>query len=206
MNRKITGRLGAVALILTLISMSFAGGTLAKYTADVTGTATVTVAKFAFDLNGATEQSASQTINLSDLFKKTYGAGSEVSAAGAVVAPGTSGSAKITLSNKGEVAIQPTFTLTQTNAGNVPLEYAVTTDAAAPAEASAEWKSAVTDLTLSDAAIGVGASDEVFYLHWRWKSASDSADTALGTKTALDTVKLDIQCTVSQVAPTTSAP
>ena len=114
MNRKITGRLGAVALILTLISMSFAGGTLAKYTADVTGTATATVAKFAFDLNGATEQSASRTINLSDLFKNTYGAGSEVSAAAAVVAPGTSGSAKITLSNKGEVAIQPTFTVTQT--------------------------------------------------------------------------------------------
>ena len=207
MNRKITGRLGAVALILTLISMSFAGGTLAKYTADVTGKATATVAKFAFDLNGATEQSASRTINLSDLFKNTYGAGSEVSAAAAVVAPGTSGSAKITLSNKGEVAIQPTFTVTQTNAGNVPLEYAVTTAAAAPAADSAEWKA---DLNISQAAVGAGASDEVFYLHWRWKFSEDSGDnytdTNLGTKTTLDTVKLDITCTVSQVAPTTAAP
>ena len=115
MNRKITGRLGAVALILTLISMSFAGGTLAKYTADVTGTAT--------------------------------------------------------------------------------------------AADSAEWKA---DLNISQAAVGAGASDEVFYLHWRWKFSEDSGDnytdTNLGTKTTLDTVKLDITCTVSQVAPTTAAP
>ena len=180
MNRKITGRLGAVALVLTLVSMSFVGGTLAKYTMDVTA--------------------ASQTISLGDLFKSTYGNGTEVSAADLAVAPGTSGNTKITLSNDGEVAIQPTFTIAQTNAGNVPMEYAVTTEATAPATDS-EWKSNTADLSITQAAIATGA-DQTFYLHWRWKSTTDEADTAFGVKAALDTVKLDLTCTVEQVAPT----
>ena len=53
MKRRRTTRLGVVALALTLITMTMTGGTLAKYTAEVTGDTTATVAKFAFDLNGA---------------------------------------------------------------------------------------------------------------------------------------------------------
>ncbi len=65
MKRRRTTRLGVVALALTLITMTMTGGTLAKYTAEVTGDTTATVAKFAFDLNGASEQTEKKTINLS---------------------------------------------------------------------------------------------------------------------------------------------
>lgn len=197
MKKKFVGRLGVVALALTLITTCLMGGTLAKYTAQVSGSASATVAKFAFDLNGATEQTANQTISLTDLFKNTYSNGKVQGASGAlVVAPGTSGSAKITLKNEGEVAIKPSFTITETNAGSIPLQYAVTTTAAAPT-ADADWKAA--DALAPDEKTVAIAGTQDFYLHWRWNTAStDAADTTLGTKTVLDSAKLDISCTVTQ--------
>lgn len=130
MKKKAIGRLGVLALALTLISTCLMGGTLAKYTADVTGSATATVAKFSFDLNGVTEKTEIKTIDLSTLFSKTYNS-NNVSASSAVVAPGTSGKVKIELTNKGEVAIKPDFTITETNTNKIPLQYAITATEAA---------------------------------------------------------------------------
>ena len=199
MMKKAAGRLGVLALALTLISTCLMGGTLAKYTADVTGEATATVAKFAFDLNGATEQTGSQKINLSALFSKAYNDG-KVSASSAVVAPGTSGKVAIKLENKGEVAIKATFTIAETNNGNIPLQYAITTDASDPVDGA--W-AAATALKPTDTEVAVGSAAQTFYLHWRWDpDSTDTADTALGVKETLDTAKLDITCTVEQVVPT----
>lgn len=204
MKKKFVGRLGVVALALTLISTCLMGGTLAKYTADVAGSATATVAKFAFDLNGATEQSDSAEINLSTLFSDNYNSNNVKAADNKkVVAPGTSGKVAVTLQNNGEVAIQPDFTITETNTGSIPLQYAITTTEAAPAADAADWKAAGA-LSPTETAVGVGAATQTYYLHWRWNpSSTDAADTALGIKSTLDSAKLDITCTVTQVIPTT---
>lgn len=204
MKKKFVGRLGVVALALTLISTCLMGGTLAKYTADVKGSAAATVAKFAFDLNGATEQSDSAEINLSTLFSDNYNSNNVKAADNKkVVAPGTSGKVAVTLENKGEVAIQPDFTITETNTGSIPLQYAITTAETAPAADAADWKAAA-DLTPTETAVAVGAAKQTYYLHWRWNpSSTDAADTTLGIKSTLDSAKLDITCTVTQVIPTT---
>lgn len=210
MKKKFVGRLGVVALALTLISTCLMGGTLAKYTADVAGSATATVAKFAFDLNGATEQSDKATIGLDALFSNSYGTNEEVKAdtAKKVVAPGTSGKVAVTLTNNGEVAIQPAFTITETNTGSIPLQYAITTTETAPAaDATNTWKTAgdkgALDLNPTQTAVGVGKSAQTYYLHWRWNPSSvNTADTALGTAADLAKATLEIKCTVSQVLPT----
>lgn len=206
MKKRLFGRLGVVALALTLVSMTLMGGTLAKYTADVSGSATATVAKFAFDLNGATQKSSAATIGLADLFKDSYNSG-DVKAASSgslVVAPDTSGKVAITLKNDGEVAIKPTFTITEKNNNadtiNIPLQYAITTADTTPG--TNDWKDA-KDLKPTDTKVAVGAEAQAFYLHWRWNPTStDAADTALGIKDTLDTVKLEIKCTVEQVVTT----
>ena len=138
MKRRRTTRLGVVALALTLITMTMTGGTLAKYTAEVTGDTTATVAKFAFDLNGASEQTEKKTINLSSMFSNTYNDEMVKAAEGKkVVAPGTSGKVKITLDNKGEVKIAPAFNISETNDQKIPLKYAITeTEAEKPAAVS----------------------------------------------------------------------
>ena len=199
MNKRVLSYLGASALALTFITTGLVGGTLAKYTTDVKGTATAKVAKFAFDLNGSTQNSSTQTLNLDDLFSTAYN-GDKVKGSADVVAPGTSGKIKLRLKNNGEVAIKPTFKITETNAGSIPIQYAVSADGTAPA--AADWKTAA-DLNSSGLAaqeVAVGGADETFYLHWRWSTASpDAADTALGSATTSATVKLDISCTVEQV-------
>lgn len=203
MKKKLFGRLGVVALALTLVSMTLMGGTLAKYTADVSGSATATVAKFAFDLNGATQATDTKAIALTNLFKNSYNTDNVKGADNKlVVAPDTSGKVAIKLENKGEVAIKPDFIITETNTIAIPLQYAITTTEAAPAADAADWKAAGA-LETTKTAVGVGDPVQTFYLHWRWNPTStDAADTTLGTKTTLDTVKLEIKCTVDQVVTT----
>ncbi len=201
MKKKIVGRLGVVALALTLITMTLTGGTLAKYTAEVTGTATAAVAKFAFDLNGATEQTEKKTISFDTMFSNSYNDGKvSADASKKVVAPGTSGKVEIKLQNKGEVEIEPDFTITETNAGSIPLQYAINDSATAPAADAADWKAAA-DLSPTETEVAV-SDTQTFYLHWRWDPKStDEADTKLGIKSTLDTAELEIKCTVSQVVP-----
>lgn len=201
MKRRRTTRLGVVALALTLITMTMTGGTLAKYTAEVKGDTTATVAEFAFDLNGATEQTNSAAINLSDMFSNTYNNGlvkTKESGTGKLVAPGTSGMVEIKLQNKGDVQIKPNFTITETNANSVPLQYAITDSTTAPTDDN-DWKAADKLVTTKNA-VAVDAT-KIFYLHWRWNTTDDKKDTALGIKETLDTVKIEISCTVSQDLP-----
>lgn len=213
MKKKIAGRLGVTALALSFITTSVMSGTLAKYTKEVTGTADATVAKFAFNLNGTAQETDTFTIN--DLFQSSYTGSdsSEIvksSSGKAVVAPGTSGKKEIKLENTGEVAIQlEEFTISDTNASNIPLVYAITETDVAPQQEAA-WKNA-SALTVPEKILGatlkVGSTEnsKSFYLHWKWNTTDNSTDTVFGTKSTLDTVKITIKCTVSQVVPTTTS-
>ena len=206
MKKRIVGHLGVVALALTLVSMTLMGGTVAKYTTTVSGSAEATVAKFAFDLNGATQASDSAAINLKDLFKSTYGNGKEVKSkadSAPVVAPGTSGYVKLEVKNNGEVAITPQFVITETNTAGIPLEYAITKTSDSPADW--ETATAIRNQDLGNIAVGTTGNTGSFYLHWKWSTAEsdgDKTDTAFGIKESLDKITLEIECTVSQALPT----
>lgn len=195
MKGKMFKRLGATTLVLTLISMSLMGGTLAKYTTTVSGKADATVAKFAFDLSGATQSTDEITIN--DLFASSYN-NNTVSASEKVVAPGTSGKQEFKLENKGDVnIIVKELTITPTNANNIPLQYAITGGDTDPTEA--DWKSDTNTLTSPGFTNLANGASQTFYLHWRWNPASnDTTDTALGVA-ATATVSIKVDCKVEQV-------
>ena len=66
MKKNHAARLGALALSLTLVSTCLMGGTLAKYTTTVTGTATATVAKWVFNAYDATDNTKQFNVKLTD--------------------------------------------------------------------------------------------------------------------------------------------
>lgn len=90
MKRKFNfGRLGALALALTLITTSLMGGTLAKYTSEAKGTGTATVAKWAFKAGSSegADAFAENSLNLSDTTNSAVEAGK--------IAPGSKGTLPI---------------------------------------------------------------------------------------------------------------
>ena len=93
MKNKNIGRLGVVALVLTLVSMTLMGGTLAKYTTEVTGTGTATVAKWSFKASDA-ENSSTFSVSLKDTTLNSKVADDKI-------APGTDGSFNIVIDATG---------------------------------------------------------------------------------------------------------
>ena len=170
------------------------GATYAKYSSAASGNTSARVAKFNFALNGAGPGTSTQTLTINDLFKNSYLSGKVTGASSAkVVAPGTSGYVEVQLSNTGEVAIVPSWTITETNASNIPLQYQISTTTTAD---NSKW-AAASSLAPSTSAVAIGGNQK-YYIHWRWNpSSTDAADTALGIAgTATVNIKLD--CTVSQ--------
>lgn len=107
MNRKKKKLLVIALLLLFGITAGYVANTYAKYTAQVSGSGNITVAKWAFEEDN---DSISIDIDLDDAFDVTTLAGDRI-------APGTSGSFDIELSNaNSEVGVDFTITLTNSNA------------------------------------------------------------------------------------------
>ena len=169
------------------------GATYAKYSSAASGNTSARVAKFNFALNGAGPGTSTQTLTIDNLFANSYLSNKVKGASSAkVVAPGTSGYVEVKLSNTGEVAIIPSWTITETNASNIPLKYQISTSTTPD---NSKWAAAST-LAPTASGIAIGGS-QTYYIHWKWVTATDSADTTLGIDgTATVSIKLD--CTVSQ--------
>ena len=102
------GRLGALALALTLITTCLTGGTLAKYTSSTVGTGTATVAKWAGVLkdNGTNQTREQSTFDLiaTGLHKSNV--------VDKKIAPGSTGSIPIEIDAAGsEVAATLSYTI-----------------------------------------------------------------------------------------------
>lgn len=160
-------------LLISMIAMILVSGTYAKYTSSAKGTATATVAKWAFNV-GDTDIATSETVTF-DLFstvKDEDGSVEEDVAAG-VVAPGTSGEFTLKLQNTSDVEAQYAIDYTVTNANNVPIQYSVN---------GGEWSPDLADVVAGDATIlDAGASADDITIQWRWVfNGVDADDTALG--------------------------
>ena len=108
------GRLGALALALTLITTCLTGGTLAKYTSSTVGTGTATVAKWAVVLkaNGTNQTSETFTFDLTDTgINKSNVVDKKI-------APGSTGSIPIEIDAAGsEVAATLSYTIDKSAIG-----------------------------------------------------------------------------------------
>ena len=196
-KKKNSNKIMLGAAILVAVVFMGLGVTYARYTTSTSGTSSARVAKFAFDLNGAHASVQAQSLNIDDLFNYTYNNGSVVGASNAkVVAPGTSGYIEVLLQNQGEVVLIPDWTITETNASNVPLQYQISSSTTPVA---ANWSSAGS-LTATENTVAIGGQQK-YYLHWRWNpSSTDAADTALGVS-GTATVSIRVDCIVSQYIP-----
>jgi len=108
-------RLGAVALMLTMVTTCLLGNTLAKYVTEASGTDTARVAKFGVeiemsdDLDGAFKSEyETDDSDHSDII--TYSV-SSANGTDKVVAPGTEGSFDIKITGTPEVAVEIEFEL-----------------------------------------------------------------------------------------------
>ncbi|MDD4565831.1 MAG: hypothetical protein PHE79_10205, partial [Eubacteriales bacterium] len=193
-------------------------GTFAKYTTAVSGKDTVRVAKFDVAVgDGATTFTTGTAI---DIFTMAADTGvSSVTADGKkIIAPGTTGDFTIEIENKSEVAVGIDLTLSETNAGNVPIYYVYDgkrysskltgaytgDDAGSYANLAALEAAIATDLEIPATANGVAAAPYEAELDWFWAFESagagqtDVSDTTLGTAGTAE-VTLTITVTATQL-------
>lgn len=204
-NKQKAGLMALVAL--AAIGSYFIAGTYAKYTSDIAGTDTATVAKWKWTINGDVIDSAEDvtngyTFDLFDTITEWDSSTAESDVVAGKIAPGTGGSFYIAITNNSEVNATYAIAFTETNAGNVPIEYS--TD-------GTTWESSVASLDVSSADINMGASSTPMTVYWRWaytgaqsanykSTQTDATDTALGfgANTSAATVQVTATVTVTQ--------
>lgn len=178
------GRLGALALALTLVTSCLTGGTLAKYTTSVSGTGTATVAKWAFKAGSTDGGTSISTFKLTDT---TVGTG----VAAGKIAPGTKGEIPIYVDLTGtEVATEIKVDISVTDdTNNLPDNLKFTLN---DKEIAAGTLATGTDTNLITVSLSAGDAASYkknFLINWEWPfdtingDASDRTDGE-GVKTS----------------------
>lgn len=196
MKKKVyAARLGVTALALTLVTTCLMGSTLARYVTEVTGSATATVAKWSFKVNGQAEKF---TI---DLGRTAY---TDTTIADKVIAPGTSGSFDIVIDGTGsDVGIDYEIKLKAADGITFPNDMVFSTEAiteAKPGEGFSEFiKTAIKGSV--DQSDGAEVMKKTVTIYWAW--AFDENDTKDNNDNdyAGKNWKIDITVTGKQAAP-----
>lgn len=189
---------------LTLATSVYVAGTYAKYTEEVSGSSTVTVAKFDYTLTGGGTALTSEgaTLNLFGTINDTGDTTDETDVADTKIAPGTAGHFDVVFTNTSEVTVNYTLALNETNAASVPIQYCAT-----ECTTEANWKAA-DQFTFTASNVATGAAASTTSIKWRWLyesgtdatlTANDTADTTIGKLAAAPTVTVTVNATVTQV-------
>ena len=196
MKKNHAARLGALALALTLVSTCLMGGTLAKYTTTVTGTATATVAKWVFNANDANSTSKTFAVSLEDTTLNDKVTEKKI-------APGTDGSFAIVINAVGsDVALD--YTIAFSDIQNKPSNLNFYSDE--------EFKTKIDNLvgySKLDGSIGIKDEKTVTKtIYWKWPyegvdGANDSTDTVSGE--AAEKMTFTITVTGTQQDPSKAA-
>ena len=198
---------GLMALVvLAAIGSYFIAGTYAKYTSEISGSDTASVAKWKWTIgenviDSAEGAQAGYTFNLFNTIKDSNLTSVESDVADGKIAPGTSGSFEIDITNNSEVNATYAIAFTETNAGGVPIEYS--TD-------KSTWVS-IGNLNVPATTININANAKAT-IYWRWaytgaestnytSSQTDETDTALGfgANTSPAEIQVTATITVTQV-------
>ena len=198
-EKSYVARLGALALVLTLMTTCLTGGTLAKFVTEVEGGAEATVAAWEFKATG-NNGAALSSIDMGRTAYKGETIGDNV------IAPGTQGSFDIVLDGTGS---------------DVGIDYIVTIDKSSDPDTpdlpdDLAFQVDGTDFSLgseiegkTEHAAGDDAMKRTITVSWKWDYGS--ADTAEADKNdnkyAGKSWKLKIKATGTQTKPTeTTAP
>lgn len=202
MKRKFNfGRLGALALALTLITTSLMGGTLAKYTTQAAGTGTATVAKWAFKAGSSVgaDAFAENSLNLSDTANSAVEAGK--------IAPGSEGILPIYVDLTGtEVATKIEVAIKFDDLKKLPSQLSFK-----DSEGNAiDLKDATNDTNVIVLTKELSETDAKTYkedlsIKWAWAfEGDDTADTTIGKDPG--TANLTITVTGTQLSSNPTTP
>jgi len=202
MKKNRTMRVATLLLALTLITSCFVGGTFAKYTSSATATSTATVAKWDIKVNNTDiTQNDSVTINLFDTINDTGNTDDETDVVDNKIAPGTSGSFALEVTNASEVNAVYSLSFGINNNSNIPLQFS--TD-------GHTWKDSIAGIAVNDVEINMNGASNTTTVYWQWPFergtgdelvANDTADTDLGiaAQTAAPSVEVTATITATQV-------
>ena len=196
MKRKNNALLLMVLLLLVGITSLFVSGTYAKYTAQITGNGTAKVAKWAFDTENAI---TTININLTETPDPTTLVANRI-------APGTSGSFEIALTNaNSEVGVD--FTLSLDTIANIPTNLKFYKDNSYTTEIVPGTTEVTGQIEAED---GTGVNVPIY---WRWLyetgtvtdgiATGDGDDTTAGT--AANTLTIPVKIKGVQTTPNTTA-
>lgn len=205
---------------LVAIGSYFVAGTYAKYSSEFSGSGDADVAKWSWTINGkdfTTLASVSEefTIDPFAAVKDSDGTSTESDVASNLIAPGTTGSVSLDITNNSEVNAEYKVEFSATNSNNVPLQYSLD---------GTTWTNNISSLNIgTDPAnnngpvaiamnggttIQNGQSTIKFYWKWAYENGTgstlttnDQADTALGfaANSSTPTVVIRAKVTATQV-------
>lgn len=194
MKKNMIMRFASVLLVATLISTCAISGTFAKYTSNQTASDKATVAKWAFNVGDTDIASNAFTFNLFNTVKDEDG-GDEADISntnGSIIAPGTSGSFDLVLTNTSEVTAEYAIEYTVDNAG-VPILYRVD---------GGTWNTNIANVTAGTGTTLAPEATKTIKIEWKWafgETPDDVTDTALGTAQTLAEPSVTAKITATQV-------
>ena len=148
-------RIASVLLVAVLLSTCAISGTFAKYTSTVEASATAAIATWDVKIAGGTE-----TFSLIDTWEDTYTEGNGGNVTENLLAPGTSGSFDLEVTNSSQVAAKYTVEMDYGNLAGV-VNFTIDGE----------------EVDLTDIEIGIGAT-HVITIEWEWPFEGDT-DLAL---------------------------
>jgi len=211
MKRKGTiGRLAAVAVTLSLITMSLTAGTLAKYASEVSGTANAVVAKWAIAFKDGEGNAYSDENKLALNLQDTALADGMV--ATGKIAPGTKGGFALQVDGTGtEVAFKYTIELDMSGEEikKAPVKFYSNPECTTPLSVSDGKVTLNGEVELAN--VGTPVTSNVY---WKWDSTNydtaiteeDTRDTAVGVASAAETNGLVYEIPVKIHAEQTVTP
>lgn len=189
-------------LLITIVALVLVAGTYAKYTSEVSGASTATVAKWQIKANGhdITVESPTVTFDLFETVNDTGNTAIENDVVNDKIAPGTAGKFDIKIDNLSEVTAEYEIKFVLDNPSNIPVEFS--TD-------GTTWKTSIDTIESTDNLAAETGTDTVT-IQWRWAfeganstnftaTQTDVTDTTLGTAETLATIKVTTTLTATQV-------
>lgn len=207
MFKKSSIRVASVLTVLCLILTCAVCGSVANYTSTTTGSDSVNVAKWQFevnDMNFATTTPQTMAFDLFGTINEEDTVSTEADVHADLIAPGTGGSFALKIENNSQVNAKYTIALTETNTNGVYIQYSLD---------KTTWDDDFTTIngTLTDRALNMDGGTETITIYWRWcfdgtttgahSGQTNTADTALGilAQTTAPSVAISATLTATQV-------
>lgn len=198
MKKSIFGKVGAAAVVLTLVTASLVGGTFARYTSTANGEATATVAKWAIAMK------ANETAPVNDKIEiDLKNTNPDVVMTENKIGPGASGTIELVIDGTGsEVGYSYKVVADSSALNGIPLVF--TEADGSPVTISSD-ASAPTEIETGEVALGDVGTAKTITLNWKWDNTStNDADTTLGTAATVG--KLNFKVTAEQLDKPTTSP